>query len=138
MSAPSLQPGRAGEAGPPAEEAGGLLTIDLDALAANWRFLRDRAGPAECCAVVKADAYGIGLEPAVRALARTGCRTFFVAHLSEEKGVGMGRTRVAEVLVAEGLRWRKQEGWFGERVDPEFAVKRGPSSASTHLLLPTA
>jgi transposase len=48
-----------------------------------------------------------------------------VAYLSEEKGVGMGRTRVAEVLSNEGLRWRKQEGWFGERVDPEFAAKRG-------------
>jgi alanine racemase len=69
--------------GPPAEEAGGLLTIDLDALAANWRFLQGRVGGAECAAVVKADAYGIGLEPAVRALHGTGCRTFFVAHLSE-------------------------------------------------------
>jgi transposase len=59
-----------------------------------------------------------------------------VAYLKEEKCVGMGRTRVAEVLTAEGLRWRRQEGWFGERVDPEFAVNRGPSSGSTHLLLP--
>jgi alanine racemase len=64
-------------------EAGGLLTIDLGALAANWRLLRERAGGAECAAVVKADGYGIGLEPAVRALARAGCKTFFVAHLSE-------------------------------------------------------
>jgi transposase len=47
-----------------------------------------------------------------------------VAYLSEEKGIGMRRTRVAEVLSAEGLRWRKQEGSFGERVDPEFAQKR--------------
>ena len=60
-----------------------------------------------------------------------------VAYLREEKGVGMGRTRVAELLSAEGLRWRKHEGWFGERVDPEFAAKRGPSSGSTHPLLPT-
>ncbi len=60
-----------------------------------------------------------------------------VVYLREEKGVGMGRTRVAEVLSAEGLRWRKQEGWFGERVDPEFAVKRGRSSAPTHPLLQT-
>lgn len=59
------------------------LTIDLGALAENWRRLRDRARPAECAAVVKADAYGIGLEPAGRALAAAGCRTFFVAHLSE-------------------------------------------------------
>ena len=48
-----------------------------------------------------------------------------VAYLREEKGVGMGRTRVAEVLSNEGLRWRRQEGWFGERVAPEFARKRG-------------
>lgn len=61
-----------------------------------------------------------------------------VAYLSEKKGVGMGRTRVAEVLSAEGLKWRKQEGWFGERVDPEFAEKRRPSSSSTHPLPPTA
>jgi transposase len=59
-----------------------------------------------------------------------------VAYLGEEKGVGMGRTRLAEVLSNEGLRWRKQEGWFGKSVDPEFASKRGPSSASTHPLLP--
>jgi transposase len=61
-----------------------------------------------------------------------------VAYLKEGKGIGMGRTGVvAEVLSAEGLRWRKQEGWFGERVDPEFASKRGPSSASTHPRLAT-
>ena len=59
------------------------LTIDLGALAANWRLLRDRAAPAECAAVIKADAYGIGIEEAVPALWRAGCRTFFVAHLDE-------------------------------------------------------
>jgi alanine racemase len=63
--------------------AGAILTIDLGALAANWSFLRDKVAPAECAAVVKADAYGIGLEPAIRALAKAGCRTFFVAHVSE-------------------------------------------------------
>jgi alanine racemase len=63
--------------------AGAILTIDLAALAANWRLLRDKVQPVECAAVVKADAYGIGLEPAVEALARAGCRTFFVAHISE-------------------------------------------------------
>lgn len=59
------------------------LTIDLDALAENWRLLRRRAGAAECAGVVKANAYGIGLEPAVAALWTAGCRTFFVAHPSE-------------------------------------------------------
>ncbi len=53
------------------------------------------------------------------------------AYLNEEKGIPIKRSRVGELLVAEGLRWRKQETWFGERVDPEFAEKRGPSRPST-------
>ena len=36
-----------------------------------------------------------------------------------------------EILLHEGLRWRKHETWFGERVDPEFAEKRGGSKRST-------
>lgn len=67
----------------PEAQAGGLLRIDLDALCANWRTLRDTAGGTPTAAVVKADAYGTGIEQAVAALARAGCRTFFVAHLSE-------------------------------------------------------
>jgi alanine racemase len=67
----------------PDKAAGGLLHIDLDALASNWRTLRDHAGGAEASAVVKANAYGTGIEQAVPALLRAGCRTFFVAHLDE-------------------------------------------------------
>lgn len=48
-----------------------------------------------------------------------------VAYLSEHKGMAMQRSRLNEVLLTEGLRWRKQETWFGERVDPDFAQKRG-------------
>jgi len=59
------------------------LTIDLAAVAANWRLLRQTVAPAECAAVVKADAYGLGAAPVVRALADAGCRTFFVATLEE-------------------------------------------------------
>ncbi|MGX1741793.1 alanine racemase [Bosea sp. NPDC055353] len=61
---------------------GATLTIDLDALVSNWRLLGKRAGT-EAGAVVKADAYGIGIEPAVTALAKAGCKSFFVAHVSE-------------------------------------------------------
>jgi transposase len=53
-----------------------------------------------------------------------------VAYLSE-KGIGMKRSRVSEVLLAEGLKWRQEETWFGARVDPQFERKRGRSSAST-------
>ena len=48
------------------------------------------------------------------------------AYLNEQKGIGIKRSRIGEILLDEGLRWRKQETWFGERVDPEFAEKRGP------------
>jgi alanine racemase len=65
----------------PSETA--ILTIDLDALVANYRHLRDLAATAECAAVVKADAYGLGMALAAPALARAGCRTFFVATLGE-------------------------------------------------------
>jgi alanine racemase len=57
----------------------GVLTVDLDALVANWRKLEKTAVPAECSAVIKANAYGCGIEPVARALAKAGCKTFFVA-----------------------------------------------------------
>lgn len=53
------------------------------------------------------------------------------AYLSEQKGLPIKRSRISEMLVAEGLRWRQHETWFGERVDPAFAEKRGASRAST-------
>ncbi|MGY3482729.1 alanine racemase [Bradyrhizobium sp. USDA 4011] len=63
--------------------ATGILTIDLDAIIANWRKLEKTAVPAECAAVVKANAYGCGAEQVSRALARAGCKTFFVATVEE-------------------------------------------------------
>lgn len=54
------------------------------------------------------------------------------AYLNEAKAIAIKRSRVGEILQEEGLRWRKQETWFGaERVDPEFAKKKRPSSGST-------
>ncbi|SFG53210.1 alanine racemase [Methylobacterium gossipiicola] len=62
---------------------GATLTIDLGAIAANWRRLAAEAGGLTCAAVVKADAYGCGLARVAPALWAAGCRTFFVAHLGE-------------------------------------------------------
>jgi len=63
--------------------ANALLTIDLDALAENYTYIRHAAQPAQCGAAVKADAYGLGLRPVARTLAAAGCRVFFVATLQE-------------------------------------------------------
>ncbi len=63
--------------------AGATLTVDLGALCANYTTLKQLCGPAECGAAVKGDAYGTGLHQAVRALSAVGCRTFFVAQVSE-------------------------------------------------------
>jgi len=63
--------------------ASAILTIDLGALVANWLRLREMSQRAECAAVVKADAYGLGMEQAASALSRAGCKTFFVATIAE-------------------------------------------------------
>jgi alanine racemase len=65
--------------------APGVLTVDLDAIVANWRKLEKTAVPAECAGVIKADAYGCGVAPVARALAGAGCKTFFVATLDEAR-----------------------------------------------------
>jgi len=87
---------------PEPAEAGGILTIDLVGLVANWRELARRAAPAQCAAVVKADAYGCGLEPVTAALAKAGCETFFVAQLDEGRRARVVAPR-ATIYVLNGL-----------------------------------
>ncbi|OJX79309.1 alanine racemase [Magnetospirillum sp. 64-120] len=65
------------------DRATGILTVDLDAIAANWRFLAARAPGAEAAGVVKADGYGLGAIPVAKTLAAAGCKTFFVATIDE-------------------------------------------------------
>lgn len=59
-------------------------------------------------------------------------------YVHEHLGLHMKKTRIFEILQEEGLRWRKQETWFGERLDPEFVQKRGPSKRSAPIHQPTA
>jgi alanine racemase len=77
-------------------ETGGTLTIDLDAIEANWRMLAHKLLTVECAAVVKANAYGLGLEPVTEKLAKAGCKTFFVADLAEAR---RARTRTADAAI---------------------------------------
>ena len=86
-----------------------ILTIDLDALLANYRRLRELAAPAECAAVVKADAYGLGLAQAAPALARA----------VSEKGIRAG----LDVFAAEPT------GGSGTADDPIFQL---PGVIGTH------
>jgi alanine racemase len=83
--------------------AGAILTIDLAALADNYRLLRDRLAGATCAAVVKADAYGLGAARVAAALLAAGCRQFFVAHLQE--GIALRATVPAdvEIFILNGL-----------------------------------
>ena len=83
--------------------ATGILTIDLDAIVANWRKLEKTAVPAECAGVVKANAYGCGAEQVARALANAGCKTFFVATLDEAKVVRSAVPASAAIYVLDGF-----------------------------------
>ncbi len=81
---------------------GGILTVDLDAIADNWTQLCALSEPASCGAVVKADAYGLGLEPVGRFLHSRGCTRFLVARL--EEGVALRRVldKSASIYVLDG------------------------------------
>ncbi len=59
------------------------LTVDLGAVARNYRALCAAAAPSECGAVVKANGYGLGAAPIALRLASEGCTTFFVATVAE-------------------------------------------------------
>ncbi len=129
-------------------ETTGLLTVDLNALAANWRLLRDRMGSPEagraCAAVVKADGYGLGADPVARRLASEGCATFFVAHA--EEGVTLRRALPeAEIVVLNGLLPSDAPLYSRHRLAPclndpgqvrawlEHCAEAGPTPAALHV-----
>ena len=72
--------------GPPESEAGGILKFNLTALAANWEMLA-KGTDAECAAAVQGNGFGCGIDSIAGALARSGCRTFFVSNIPEAKRV---------------------------------------------------
>jgi len=66
-----------------------------------------------------------------------GCWTLdrLEAYLNEEKKISIKRSRIDELLLEEGLKWRKQETWYGKKVDPEFKKKEHLSKRSIRRLL---
>lgn len=97
---------------PVAGEDHARLTIDLSALADNWRAMARRSGAARTAAVLKADAYGIGLEPAARTFHHAGARDFFVATPAEGAAL-RGVLPGARIYVLSGM-WAGSERLFFE------------------------
>lgn len=88
------------------------LTVDLGALAENWREMARQSGSARTAAVVKADAYGLGLEDCGATLYEAGVRDFFVAVVQE--GVTLrAYAPDARIFVLSGI-WPGQERMFFE------------------------
>lgn len=127
------------------ERAGAILEIDLDAIAANWKFLAERLAPgARCAAVVKADAYGLGMEEVAPRLARAGCKTFFVATLTEGLELRALLPR-AQIAVLDGLVMGAPADFAKHRLLPvlndleqvrqwhDYAERRGAAPAMLHL-----
>jgi alanine racemase len=86
----------------PADRAGAILEIDLGGVVENWRQLMAMSAPAQCAAVVKADAYGLGAAPVARALKTAGCRMFFVATLDEGIALRQVLGETPEIAVLNG------------------------------------
>ena len=127
--------------------APGRLTIDLGALAENWRMLARRAAPGRCAAVIKANAYGIGVAEAAPALWAAGARVFFVAHFNEGIAAREALPDGATIYVLNGLEPMADPADYAEhRLAPviggeeelkrwsAFAAERGgPSPSALHL-----
>jgi len=99
-----------------ATATGTRLTIDLNALVANYRYLAELCTPASCAAAIKADAYGLGLSKVLQSLLSAKCSTFFVATVQE----GISARQVATelgfqpiVYVLEGP-WEESIAYFAE------------------------
>jgi alanine racemase len=101
--------------------AGAILTIDLGAIAGNWRGLRDAGRatgrPVDCAAVLKADAYGCGAATVGPRLAAEGCRQFFVAQI--EEGVALRRAVPDHpIYVLNGLLAGTEADFVEHRLTP--------------------
>ena len=95
-----------------------MLSIDVEAIRANYRLLRGRVGKTACAAVLKADAYGLGAVPVGVALAAEGCRAFFVAHLDEAIALRPALPADAEIFVLNGLPRGAEADCVTHRITP--------------------
>ena len=103
--------------------ADSLITIDLDAVTANWQALDARNGGAiETAAVVKADAYGLGAARVAPGLAAAGCRTFFVMSLDEaatlRRALDAAGVEAVRIFALSGCHMGQEAAYRAHRVTP--------------------
>ncbi len=112
-----------------------LLTVSLDAIAENWRQLRAHHKKSACAAVVKADAYGLGMVPVARRLAAEGCGTFFVATLAEAITL---RAAISDpqIYVFEGYLDGEEKAYAEHRLRPVLNTHAQFERARQHEILP--
>jgi alanine racemase len=122
--------------GTSASRAGAILEVDLSGIMANWRLLARHAEPAECAAVVKADAYGLGALRVAPVLAVAGCRQFFVATIEEGIALRDVLPKSAEIAVLNGLWPECVEDFVEFRLIPVLndpgQIAQWRSAASRH------
>ena len=121
-----------------------VLTINLSAVAENYKSLAAIAAPAKIGASVKANAYGLGIEQIGKALYGAGCRTFFVAHAGEGKILRRAIGNQPNIYVFSGPSPQDTALFFGNSLKPVInsltqardwiksieGVKRAPRTAS--------
>lgn len=96
---------------------GPILTVDLSAIVANWKLLKAKFSGEECAAVVKADAYGLGMLAVAAALEKVGCHTFFVATLQEALDLRAALPDV-RILVFHGVQAGEEFAFVNHRLIP--------------------
>ncbi len=124
----------------PDDRAGALLTIDLAAVVENWRRLKKQAPGTDVGAVVKADAYGLGMVQVAQALKAAGCVTFYVAHLDEAVALRAAVGATPRIVCMHGPAPGKTERDFaGFNVIPVLSspqqIKAWRTFASTNDVL---
>ncbi|SMD07241.1 alanine racemase [Rhizobium sp. RU36D] len=120
------------------------LTIDLGAIADNWRDMARRSGRARASAVLKADAYGLGIEDVGQTLYRAGARDFFVA-VPAEGATLRPYAPEARIFVLSGIWPGQEETFFNNDLVPVIAseeqlafwmavlTERGPYPCAVHV-----
>lgn len=88
---------------PPEPPYSSRLIIDCDAIAANYLRLVEHVAPAKCGAVIKANAYGLGVVEVAAALRHAGCRSFFVARLGEAEQLHRIAGSDCDIIILNGL-----------------------------------